>query len=56
MHFRLHLAIAFFGATTVFAACGDDGKPCDPNQVLINRVCKPKPPDIADASTDPTDT
>jgi hypothetical protein len=53
MHFRLHLVIALFGAATVvLAACSDDGKPCDPDKVLINRVCKPKPADLADASTE----
>ena len=41
--------IALFATTALIVGCSDDGNPCSEGQVVINRVCKPKPADPVDA-------
>ena len=43
MDVRFFVTSALLGAAALAAGCSDDGKPCDPDQDYINRVCKPKP-------------
>jgi hypothetical protein len=48
MDFHTFLVSALLGATAL-AACYDDEKPCDPDQVYENRVCKDKPAEPIDS-------
>lgn len=43
MSFRLVSACAVLAAAALGSACSDDGKPCDPGQVIENRLCVPGP-------------
>jgi hypothetical protein len=39
MSFRSFVALALLGTASLVSACNDDGKPCDPDQMLKNRTC-----------------
>jgi hypothetical protein len=45
MSFRLVSVWAVLAATSLGSACNDDGQPCDPGQVIQDRLCiaGPKP-------------
>jgi hypothetical protein len=48
MDLRTLLIVALLGGVAL-AACYDDGKPCDPDQIHKNRVCTDKPADPVDS-------
>jgi hypothetical protein len=43
MSFRLVSVWAVLGVISLGSACNDDGKPCDPDQVIQDRLCVPEP-------------
>jgi hypothetical protein len=56
MSFRTFAAFGVVGAALFASACNDDGQPCDPNQILKNRVCVLKPVPDAGSSQDVEET
>ena len=43
MSFRLVSALTVLAAATLGSACNDDGQPCDPDQIVRDRLCVPGP-------------
>jgi hypothetical protein len=61
MSFRLVSVWTLLAATSLGSACNDDGQPCDPGQVIQDRLCvagpKPEagPPDVETADGEAID-